>query len=367
MNQALALRVLDDIMVWDEGRRLREFEWLQLIAGFKYDSYKDYLAGLRFIEALADWLQQFEKTERECAYQFVKENLVFFGPGEINHLVELVYHNHVQPELLEYVANALQMKRYLVWSNERSLRLYSTYLRQCLFFGLSDGARIDTFRRNNAHLIRNDQVLLATEISDEKWVDVLQSLRDELKDSNARFKMAYLIDDFAGTGSTLLRFRDDKWKGRLVRFWESLPEKNADYFEEDYSVHIHHFIATEMARAAIEANLFAIKEQRGKKWFPSVTFSFGTVLSNALRITPENAGAMKPLIEKYYNSSLETKSTRVGGTDDIRYGYGYCGLPLILEHNTPNNSLPLLWADTSSSNGQHEMRPLFRRRQRHSS
>ncbi len=83
--------------------------------------------------------------------------------------------------------------------------------------------------------------------------------------------------------------------------------------------------------------------------------------------TSSNPGDFGELIDLYYSNEIETDSTRVGGTQDIKYGYGYCGLPLVLEHNTPNDSLPIIWAETPGSNGQHAMRPLFRRRQRHSS
>ena len=48
----------------------------------------------------------------------------------------------------------------------------------------------------------------------------------------------------------------------------------------------------------------------------------------------------------------------------MRYGYANCALPLVLEHNTPNNSIPILWAETQGKLG-HPMRPLFRRRDRH--
>jgi hypothetical protein len=50
----------------------------------------------------------------------------------------------------------------------------------------------------------------------------------------------------------------------------------------------------------------------------------------------------------------------------MRLGYKECALPLILEHNTPNNSISLLWAETTGAHGAHAMRPLFRRVTRHS-
>ena len=70
-------------------------------------------------------------------------------------------------------------------------------------------------------------MLLALEISDEKWEQVLDDLRSDLKDSNAKFRMVFLIDDFVGTGSTLIRYdkQKSKWKGRLEKFWTNVDSK----------------------------------------------------------------------------------------------------------------------------------------------
>ena len=373
MNQLLALRVLDDIMKWDEERRIREFEWLELMSRFKFDGYRDFGAGMRFLERLADWLQQFSESDRNIAYEFVKNKLVYLGPGEINHLVELFYYQQVQPIIQRETAQQLGIKPYLVWSQTESIALYEKLMRRCLFFGLSDGARIDAFRRANTPLVKNDQVLLMTEISLEKWEDLRASLRRDLKDPEAKFQFIFLLDDFAGTGSTFIRQKDGHWKGRLVRFWESLPdEHNAagsttsardEFLVNDFRVHVHHYIATSEATATVMEREAQIRSARAPAWFPEVTFSFGTVLPGNIKLSPLTSGDLGPLIDKHYNKKIETDSTRVGGTDDIKYGYGYCGLPLILEHNTPNNSLPILWADMDET---PEMRPLFRRRQRYS-
>ena len=71
MNQDLALRLLGEVMQWDNERSPQEFAWLQLFSRFKYDGYADYVAGLRFVESLASWLQQFDMQDREAAYAFV--------------------------------------------------------------------------------------------------------------------------------------------------------------------------------------------------------------------------------------------------------------------------------------------------------
>ena len=83
MNQDLALRVLSQIMAWSDEHARKEFRWLRLMARLKYDGYRDFQAGMRFIESLATWLQQFDPGERETAYGFVRRSLVYVGPGEI--------------------------------------------------------------------------------------------------------------------------------------------------------------------------------------------------------------------------------------------------------------------------------------------
>lgn len=77
MNRALGLKILGDILDWDDEEAREEFSWLTFMSDYKYDSYRDYLAGARFIENLATWLQQFAPVERRIAYQFIKQKLVF--------------------------------------------------------------------------------------------------------------------------------------------------------------------------------------------------------------------------------------------------------------------------------------------------
>ena len=72
---------------------------------------------------------------------------------------------------------------------------------------LSDGARIDTIRRANSGLLVNDQFAATTQIDAEKWTDMLDHLRNDLSDPQARFRLVYLIDDFAGTGTSFSAIR----------------------------------------------------------------------------------------------------------------------------------------------------------------
>jgi hypothetical protein len=355
MNQDLALSVLSEIMNWDLARCRTEFAWLQLMARFKYDGYQDFVAGLRFVESLADWLQQFKPEHREAAYLFLRTHVLYFGPAEINHLVDHFYPGVVRPFLLDTVASEVGRARYLLTPAHPK---YRDLLRQTLFFGLSDGARIDSFRRATSGIISNEQILLATEIAKPKWDQVLKSLQKDLNDQ-ARFRVLFLIDDFTATGTTLF--------GKLERFWRDFSNYGIanSHMSSTWAIHVHHYIATSDVKENLPIRDAAQRTERKGDWFSDLHFSYSFVLPASVKLSEANTGAFWEVIDQYYNSSIETEHTRKGGGKDVKLGFGQCALPLVLEHNTPNNSIPLLWAETDDSNGEHPMRPLFRRRQRH--
>lgn len=364
MNRNLALRIMGDVMSWDDERATAEFAWLRLIADAKYDDYREYLAGARFIESLAAWLQQFDRADREAAYRFVRTRLVYVSPGELQHLIALAYPDSVLPILVMDASKALNIPTYRIWSDSAGREQYHSLRRSSLFFGLSDGARIDAFRRSNQGIISNEQVAMGTEINDAKWDAMLRDLRKDSGDEAARFTHVFLIDDFVGTGKTLLRFKDGVWEGKLVKFWDQTAQRREELFEPNFKVVVHHYIASHMAARSIVDRDAEARAARGTEWYPSVQFTFGAVFNEDLPVTEERDPEFVDLIKRYYDPGIETEATRVGG-DDVRFGFGNAALPLVLEHNTPNNSVALLWAESSNESPHHQMRPLFRRRQRH--
>jgi hypothetical protein len=380
MNQDLGLNVLSGIMGWNDDRARKEFEWLRLMARLKYDGYRDFQAGMRFIESLATWLQQFAKAERETAYSFVRSALVYIGPSEMQRLVEQFYPRFVRERLVRTIAAQRRVPIYRVLADPDASAAVERLKRQTLFMGLSDGARIDVVRHANVGLLTNEQLVVATQVDKDKWQDLLEKLRKDLKDDRARFALVYLLDDFMGTGTSLLRFNEEKkkWGGKLVRFKDSMEAavstmgKN-ELFEPDWHLCVHHYIGTAGAQKAIqEREAKARSFLSSPAWARAVHFSFGTVLPDDLPIN-KVAGRHDAFIEltrKYYDPDIQTEHTDVGGATHLGLGYGGCALPLILDHNTPNNSVALLWAETDGSLREDgvqapEMRPLFRRRQRH--
>lgn len=379
MNQVLGLRILSQIMKWDTERARREFDWLRWMARWKYDGYQDFLAGVRFIESLAAWLQQFTHEERETAYNLVRKDLVYICTPKMQRLVELFYPRIIEHRLLTIVAAKLGIPKYRVWADPKATELFKCLRRKTLFMALSDGARIDDLRHANADILSNEQLVIATQIDADKWEDILKSLRNDVKDPNAQFANVILVDDFMGTGTSFLRFdaEKNKWKGKLKRFNESVKLVEATGikpFEPNAQLCVHHYVSSYDAAIAVQQRVNEVKEQKVlSNFFDDIHLSFGVILPQDLPIDKDPSGkaGIIELTKKYYDPIIRTRHTDIGGVEHLGLGYGGCALPLVLEHNTPNNSIALLWAETDG--GKRDggidapaMRPLFRRRQRHS-
>jgi hypothetical protein len=380
MNEALALRLLRKIMEWDEETATREYRWLRLISRLKFDGYRDYLAGVRFAESLAGWLSQFDQQDRKAAYDFVKNRLIYFSPPEIQRLVEQLYPRFVEPRLREDVGRAASVAPYMVWANAESRQIFDRKRRQVLFIGLSDGARIDILRRANSGTLVNDQVVLATHIDDDKWRDLGDKLRKDKLFMNVErptFDTVYLVDDFTGSGTSFVRpKRDGSWSGKLEKFWTALTHARArigaDFpLKDDFSLHIHHYISSSQAKMTINERLAAITIERANNptWFKKVELSEGILLPERVRLTERDDPEMWAICGKYYDHGLFEdlkEHLEESGQIHIRHGYGNAALPVVLEHNCPNNAITLIWAETIGGSETHAMRALFPRRHRHS-
>ncbi|MBI2266245.1 MAG: hypothetical protein HYU64_13935 [Armatimonadetes bacterium] len=367
MRQALAERLLAKVMCWAPEDVARELPVLQALADHKYDEYQQFFPGIRFIESLALWLSQFGAAdERRIAYDFIKKKLVFCSSAEMNHLVSIAYPDHVRPLLLRRAARDAGIDERLV-SKIAAHAAFKIRQRQCLFLGLSDGARIDIFRRSNSPDLTHEQILPTYEVSPPRVNELLNELSTSvstLLDSEApeemrKFRTIVLLDDFSGSGLSYLRASDGhSFKGKIGKFHRSLTAGDGaaallvDIKQLEIIVVL--YMATDKARSHLETLSKKVWEPLGVKNSIMVIHQ----LSDSICLHPDDGSAMGALIETYYDRDIEDQHTEIGGTD-VKYGFAGCGLPLVLSHNTPNDSLPLLWADSK------KMRALFPRVSRH--
>jgi hypothetical protein len=369
MKTNTALRLLASVMDWTDEEAREEFRWMDLMARLKYDDYREFLAGMRFLESLVAWLQQFAQVDRAAAYAFVRKRLVFVSAAERQRLVELLYSTVVWPVLVKSAMQATSVKSWEVLVNVPARQHMQCDLRSTLFLALSDGARLDAFRHANAGRISNEQVVVTVEPSDDKCSDLLEELRKDLGNPAAMFRRIVLVDDFTASGTSLLRDESGKWKGKLPKFLRAI--NRVTLVTDPFELLVHHLIGTPKARDHLVAAIDGFRASEPTLWAKvsnAVVPSYGLLYPETLPLDASTDSDFVALAQAYYDEGIETSHTLKGGVKHLGLGYAGCALPLVLDHNTPNNSVALLWAETEVGKyiGPCQVRPLFRRRQRHS-
>ena len=133
MRDFLAERLLVKIMEWSPEEISDERPLLQALASFKYDNYQQFSTGIRFIESLVRWLNQFEyPAERKVAYNFIKNQLIFISNEQMSYLVNIAFNDKINPVIIRKTAQEIGLKEYLV-RKIINCKEYNSNLRKCLF------------------------------------------------------------------------------------------------------------------------------------------------------------------------------------------------------------------------------------------
>ena len=237
--------------------------------------------------------------------------------------------------------------------NDREFELQQT---KTLFLGLSDGARTDRFRRAYPDEIINEQIWHAYDLSEEKEDDLREKLKERLKSLSPKKRLAskfdtlVLLDDFSASGTSFIREKDvDNWGGKLHKIFNKFEQNDPQrqLLSKNCSVMIVLYVATEIAVEHIRNN---VKERLSNSHlFKCENFSIDVVhtLEQEIKVVDSNNANFLSLVEndKYFDATVDDEHVKIGGTNSYRYGYGDGRLPVILCHNTPNNSIFLLWAE----------------------
>jgi len=298
-------------------------------------------------------------------------------------LVELAYPDVIVQERLRLVAEEMDIPAHKILEITKSSR-FQELQKKSLYLGLSDGARTNELRRAAGGDISNEQIWQAYELGEAKAEDMLSELRstliapqsevknedvwrvfeeggvaeankllDELRKapkklkSDARFNLVWLLDDFSGSGNTYIRYDTEtsKFKGKIKKIYERLHR--GDLIDpEHYEVFLLLYVATRQAIDHIEYWAERFTSEHGYKPLqlrvlcpiePSV--SLAKVASSELQSLLANS--------KYYDQRSFDKHMAVGGGDNAKLGFASCALPVVLAHNTPNNSVYILWGPES--------------------
>jgi hypothetical protein len=401
LKRELTFQLLHSILPdppWREDRLRETLADLRVLAEHKYNKYEMYQPARLFFESLYLFLLRFREEDRTAVLEFVRHDLTFISRDEFQQLAHILYHDRIRQEQLNLAAQRSGIPRFRV-SQLVDSREFRTIKRASLYVGLSDGARMDYFRRQNLD-VDNEQVLAAYYAGDVKVGGVKRDLRKALGNAVAKFECLFLLDDFFGSGRTLLRevvnvsvvrpadgieipaaltgklsFDEDKnelqWNyagavdgemlqrlqefGNLYQLTTAVEqiarccanretlikgsldrisaEKILTIVREDASVYLAPLLATQYAIDRLVPLIPRLKPPLN-----TLRIIPAAVVPNNMR-TLSGSGTIAELCREYYDAEIADEHT-----GDVVFGYDSCGLPLILHHNTPNNSLYFLWA-----------------------
>ena len=351
MKQALAELLLALVMEWKEDRIVEELPRLDRIARFKYDEYQQFRPGQKFVEALCLWLKQFgTNAERETAYAFVRDRVVFISAADMRHLVEFSFPDVIRPSLIADTASVIGTAPHRVVEVIRH-PAYKRALRQTLFLGLSDGSRMDIFRR--AAALDNEQVWQAYEISKPKSTGMLKDLRVALSDENAQFARIVLIDDFSASGISYIRKEGDEWKGKLVKALKQFrPDQDASCLIEYAAIKIHvvFYVAT---KSAIDYISNELVDYCAKQSIPVPDVTAVYELSPDMALDSTREGDFLALVDgnAYYRSRPLDEHEVKGGSATVKRGFAACALPLVVARTIVPTIASIFFGRTRSRKG----------------
>lgn len=349
-------------------------KYFQNMAKYKYDDYQQFNPGMRFIERFALWLSQFKGNDRKVALDFIRKKLIFISQTEMNLLVSSAFPDVIREYFIKDVSAILNVPEYHV-TKIASSKEYKKLIRQSLFCGMSDGAKVEYFRRANSGVISHEQIYQTYELSDERAEKMKEELISDLKkileteqvnDNDGKFKKVFLLDDFSASGTSYLKFETKdgivKGKGKISAFYKSIfaNEDLKKIFDlQSLKIYVIIYVITEQAKNQIENNFIQLEKLYGNK--PKLICLH--IIPNSEKLNIQSDEEIVNLCSKddYYDAEeLEDEHTKKGGKN-VKLGFGECALPVVLFHNTPNNSVPLLWSyDTSD-----KFKGLFPRIPRH--
>lgn len=387
MNSNLASQLLSSVMGWNYLGLNSERPILEFMGSMKYDAYDRFMPGTRFMSSLVQWLSQFDEEDRTIVLEFVKKKLVFISSTQMNYLVDLLYGSKIRPILLKKATENAEMPSYML-CNKKVQCQFEIEKRSSLVIGLSDGAHTDILRRSAG--FSNEQVLTNYYPDGKKLKDMLVDLREDEKLNgveNPYFRNIFLIDDFTASGKSFVRYDDEekKYKGKLSKIIDQICAKNIEPTEEEQAqgikeelnlsylldprqleIHIDILfcMATHKAEVNICKNLDEFLEKRG---YDKVKYHIHVVqpLDDSLSKEITDDPVLMKVLEKpqYFLQDLKNdRAYNVGSMSNPFLGFDECALPVVLSHNTPNNSLPILWQDTDDDK---EFKGLFPRISRH--
>lgn len=375
MKQILAERLLAKVMNWSDDQVKNELRPLMLLAEIKYDEYHQFGPGMRFIERLARWLGQLKGESevetaklRDIAFSIVRDHLIFISSDEMYSLIGMAYSERILPRQRAISAINAGIPSHQIRKIENCSE-FRALITKTLYVGLSDGSQIGMLRRMNPKTIDHEFTLLTYDQKEEKTTSIAAKLPKSLEnqglaDANAKFEFMVLVDDFTASGTSFIRKEGDGYKGKLVNVINSLqPGKSmAPLVQLDnLSILVLFYVSTQYALEKIKEAVATFKADSNCS-VEVIVEAVHIIPGDAMKVGA-NSAEIDAFLEgrfEHFKESVVDDHYKKGDCSAPHRGFNSGDLALVLFHNSPNNSLPVLWYDEEGKNDA-----LFPRTTRH--
>ena len=361
MKEGLGEKAVSKVMGWRtpdqaQGSRRR----LRALAASGCGDYIRLRPGMRLVESMALWLSRFKPDERQAAHGFVVKRVIFITRSRMEHAASIACPDLVAPALIRQAADE-SSGRLLFWRVWEVLGSdeFRMMLAQCLLAGMSGGSHMDLFRSSRGGGdTGHEQALRPHGVSGSRSRNLAGSLEDRMSKCGGRadppallFRNVLLIDDSSASGKPYLRGPDAA--GNIARFRESINGQReqmqglAD--KGDLRVHVPLYAATDRAVDAIR--------DASRRPLPGMSLTVDAVrtIPSGIKLGEDRGPDFYRLAswdqDKYGRSTPPDRHIREGASEKPYPWFGQCALPLVLRHNTPSNSLPILHANEKNFAG----------------
>ena len=346
-----------------ENFHKRLSERLTFLSKHFYSAY-DLNQPRLFDEVFFEWLSQFDfevenpvtvtSYQQELRYAFIlASKLLFFNRPQVLSLAHVVW-SKVKQELL---SNVMLLNGSSIFDVFETAPLIKEELFSTLFAPLSDSSKFEEFRHNVMPKGMHGQVtiqhieLLTKPIEDAAKSDAASHYVEYLKESYKDKKSLYIVEDFSGSGTSIIR------KIRTIL--------SAYSFD---TVYFCPLIITEQSLNNINDEI-----SKGSFGGKAVKVLHGLIVKEMFSLSSGKPGcweedevqALLKMSRKYFNSHfnenrfLYDDCYSMNPEKPTPYGFKNGGYPIILYTNCPNNSLPIVWGFNNS------WHPLFLRDERY--
>ena len=161
---------------------------------------------------------------------------------------------------------------------------------------------------------------------------------------DARFQTLVLLDDFSASGTSYIRRDGGSFDGKIASFCRDAGGEGTPTSMLFHRGHVELIVLLYMAT---DEAIKHIKELCSEAWRTlgdDLRVDVVHRLPPGCRIARNGKSGVHRLIDEYYDDTIHDVHMRKGGTPDAKYGYADGGLPVVLHHNTPNNSVSILWS-----------------------